>query len=147
MEVNFIKQPGGAMMPADDLQVEKLTKLTNWEEYKVDIKLKQNGKLHRKIMVFFAFCTQHYYGDSEAHKDQYQFDYVRKKLTIIAGYHKTMYSRDGDRFEVVALSLSYEKMSPDERSDFYKRIINAAIARVFDRTTDNDVLNQLYNFF
>lgn len=147
MKVNFVKCAGGTLVPADDLQVKKLTKLGNGEEYEVDIKLKQNGKLHRKIMLFFSFCTQHYYGDSEAHKDQYQFDYVRKKLTIIAGYHKTMFSRDGDKFEVVALSLSYEKMSPEERSDFYKRIVTAALARVFDRTTDENTLNQLYNFF
>jgi len=135
------------MAPADDLQVEKLTKLANGEEYEVDIKLKQNGKLHRKIMLFFSFCTQHYYGDNEAHKDQYQYDYVRKKLTIFAGYHRQIFTRDGDRFEIVALSLSYEKMSPEERSDFYSRIIKAALDRVFDRTTDENTLNQLYNFF
>jgi len=146
MKINFIKQPGGSMVPADDLQVEKLTKLANGEEYEVDIKLKQNGKLHRKIMLFFSFCTQHYYGDSEAHKDKYQYDYVRKKLTIIAGYHRQVFNRDGG-FEVVALSLSYEKMSPEERSDFYSRIINAALKRVFDRTTNKNTLNQLYNFF
>jgi len=135
------------MIPADDLQVEKLTKLTNYEEYEHDIPLKQNGKLHRKIFAFFVFCTQHYYGDVDAHKDEYQLNYVRKNLTIFAGYSKQMFSRDGDKFEVVALSLSYEKMSPEERSDFYNRIINAAIARVFNRTTDENVLNQLYNFF
>jgi len=146
MKVNFIKCAGGTMVPADDLQVEKLTKLANGEEYEVDIKLKQNGKLHRKIMLFFSFCTQHYYGDSEAHKDQYQYDFVRKKLTIIAGYHRQVFNRDGG-FEVVAQSLSYEKMSPEERSDFYNRIINAALKRVFDRTTDENTINQLYNFF
>ncbi len=146
MKVRFIKQPGGTMIPADDLQVEKLTKLNNYEEYEHDIPLKQNGKLHRKIFAFFAFCTQHYYGDSEAHKDEYQLDYVRKKLTILAGYYRQVFNRDGG-FEIVARSLNYEKMSPEERSDFYKRIINAAIKRVFDRTTDENTLNQLYNFF
>ena len=146
MKINFIKQPGGAMMPASDIDAEKSNKLNNFEQYTVDVPLKQNGKLHRKIMLFFSFCTQHYYGDSEAHKDQYQYDYVRKKLTIIAGYHRQVFNRDGG-FEIVAQSLSYEKMSPEERSDFYKRIINAALARVFDRTTDENTLKQLYNFF
>lgn len=147
MKVNFVKCAGGTLVPADDAQVEKLTKLGNGEEYEVDIKLKQNGKLHRKVFAFFAFCTRHYYGDSEAHKDEYQLNYVRKNLTITAGYYRQMWSRDGDKFEIVPLSLSYEKMSPEERSDFYKRIINAAIKRVFDRTTDENTLNQLYNFF
>lgn len=147
MKVNFIKQPGGAMMPASDADAEKSNKLNNFEQYQVDIPLKQNGKLHRKIFAFFAFCTRHYYGDSEAHKDEYQLNYVRKNLTITAGYYRQMWSRDGDKFEIVPLSLSYKKMSPEERSDFYKRIINAAIKRVFDRTTDENTLNQLYNFF
>ena len=147
MKVLFVKCAGGTLVPADDSQVEKLTKLGNGEEYEVDIKLKQNGKLHRKVFAFFAFCTRHYYGDSEAHKDEYQLNYVRKNLTITAGYYRQMFSRDGDKFEIVPLSLSYEKMSPEERSDFYKRIINAAIKRVFDRTTDENTLNQLYNFF
>ena len=80
MKVNFVKCAGGTLVPADDAQVEKLTKLGNGEEYEVDIKLKQNGKLHRKVFAFFAFCTRHYYGDSEAHKDEYQLNYVRKNL-------------------------------------------------------------------
>ena len=147
MKVSFTKQPGGALIPSSDADAEKMTKLSNGELYEVDIKIKQNGKLHRKVFAFFSFCTQHYYGDSEAHKDEYQLNYVRKNLTITAGYCKQMFSRDGDKFEIVPMSLSYEKMSPDERSDFYKRIINAAIKRVFDRTTDQNVLNQLYNFF
>lgn len=146
MKANFVKCAGGTLVPADDLQVEKLTKLANGEEYEVDIKLKQNGKLHRKIMLFFSFCTQHYYQDMEASKDAYQYDFVRKKLTIIAGYHRQVFNRDGG-FEIVAQSLSYDKMSPEERSDFYKRIVTAALARVFDRTTDNNVINQLYSFF
>lgn len=146
MKVNLIKSPGGILVPADDAQLVKMDKLGNGEEYKVDIPLKQNGKLHRKMFLFFSFCTQHYYGDSEAHKDEYQLDYVRKKLTILAGYYRQVFNRDGG-FEIVAKSLNYEKMSPEERSDFYKRIINAAIKRVFDRAADENTLNQLYNFF
>ncbi len=146
MKVSFSKQPGGALIPSSDADAEKMTKLSNGELYQVDIKIKQNGKLHGKIFAFFAFCTQHYYGDIDAHKDEYQLSYVREKLTIIAGYHRQIFNRDGG-FEIKARSLSYDKMSPEERSDFYKRIINAAIKRVFDRTTDQNVLNQLYNFF
>lgn len=147
MKVNFVKCAGGTLVPADEAQVEKLTKLGNGEEYEVDIKLKQNGKLHRKIFVFFSFCTNHYYGDSEAYKDEYKLKYVRNKLTVIAGYYRQEWDRDGLTFELIPLSLEYDKMPPEERSDFYKRIINAAIKRVFDRTTDENTLNQLYNFF
>ncbi len=147
MKVRFIKQPGGTMIPADDLQVEKLTKLTNYEEYEHNIPLKQNGKLHGKIFAFFSFCTDNYYGDSEAHKDEYQLNYVRKFITIDAGYYRQMWNREGTAFEIVPLSLKYEEMPPEVRSDFYNRIIDAAIIDVFNNTTDENTLNQLYNFF
>jgi len=147
MKVNILKLAGGVLAPADESQVEKLNKLTNGIVYEVDIKVKQNAALHRKVFAFFSFCTRHYYGDNEAHKDSYQLDYVRKNLTIAAGYYRQMWSRDGDKFEIVALSLSYDKMSPEDRAEFYSRIINAAIKRVFDRNTDENTINQLYNFF
>lgn len=147
MKVNMIKLNGGVMSPVDDADGVKLQKLTNNEIYEIDVKIKQNGKLHRKIFSFFSFCANHYYGDNEAHKDTYQLDYVRKNLTIAAGYCKQMYNREGTAFEVVPLSLSYDKMSPEDRSDFYSRIVNAAIVNVFNDTTDENILNQLYNYF
>lgn len=147
MKVNIIKTANGKLWAADDIAQEQISKLSNGEEYECDIKLKQNGKLHRKIFGFFAFCTQHYYGDIEAHKDEYQREYVRKQLTILAGYKKAIYNRDGTKFEIVPLSLSYNKMTPEERADFYKRLIDAALKRVFDRTTDENIINQLVTWF
>lgn len=147
MKVNFVKCAGGTLVPADDLQVEKLTKLGNGEEYEVDIKLKQNCKLHRKMMKFFSFCTDHYYGDSNAHKDEYQFNHVRKWVTISAGYHKQMWNREGTKFELVALSLKFDKMPQEERAILYPRVVTAAVKMVFNNCTDENTLNQLYNFF
>ena len=146
MIVSVIKHPGGAITPADDMAVAKLAKVENGEHV-IDIKLKQNGRLHGKIFAFFAFCTIHYYGDIEAAKDDYQVEFVRKQLTILAGYSRQVFSRDGDKFEIVAMSLSYEKMPPEDRQLFYSRLVNAALARVFDRTTDQNIINRLMSFF
>lgn len=147
MKINVIKTANGKLWPADEIAEEHLKKLANGEEYQVEIKLKQNAKLHRKIFGFFAFCTKHYYGDMDAHKDEYQLEYVRKKLTVIAGYCKQMHTRDGSSFELVPLSLSYNKMSPEDRALFYKRLVDAALKRVFDKTTDERILNQLTTWF
>ena len=147
MKVAVIKTANGKLWAADDVAQEQISKLSNGEEYECDIKLKQNSKLHRKIFGFFSFCTQHYYGDIEAHKDEYQREYVRKQLTILAGYKKAIYNRDGTSFEVVPLSLSYNKMPQEVRADFYKRIVDAALKRVFDRTTDESILNKLITWF
>lgn len=147
MKIQVIKTANGKLWAADDIAQEQISKLSNGEGYECEIKLKQNGKLHRKIFGFFAFCTQHYYGDIDAHKDEYQREYVRKQLTILAGYKKVIYNRDGTSFEVMPLSLSYNKMKPEERVDFYKRLVDVALVRVFDRTTDELILNKLITWF
>lgn len=147
MKIAVIKTAQNKLWPCSDVDEEYIKSLSNGEEYEVEIRLKQNSKLHRKIFGFFAFCTQHYYGDIDAHKDEYQREYVRKKLTVIAGYCKAMYTRDGSSFELVPLSLSYNKMSPEDRGIFYKRIVDAALKRVFDKTTDEEILNKLTTWF
>lgn len=146
MKVSFIKQPGGTLTPSSEETVNKMVKLTNGVEYEVDIKAKQNGDLHRKMFAFFSFCTNNYYGDSEAYKNKYQLDYVRGELTKIAGYHVQVFNREGG-FKLVPMSLKYEEMPPEDRSELYSRLIDAAIKRVFNRTTDENTLNQLYSFF
>ena len=146
MKVQMTKHPGGGLMPADDEAAAKMLKVENGN-HEINITLKQNGKLHGKIFLFFAFCTRHYYGDSEAHKDEYKVNYVRKYITIIAGYSRQVWNRDGTKFEIVPMSISYENMEPEIRAKFYSRIIDAALKRVFDKTTDEDILNQLMNFF
>ncbi len=146
MKISFIKQPGGTLTPSSEETVNKMAKLSNGIEYEVDIKVKQNGALHRKMFAFFSFCTNNYYGDSEAYKNKYQLDYVRGELTKIAGYSVQVFNREGG-FKIVPMSLEYEKMSPEDRSELYSRLIDAAIARVFNRTNDKNTLNQLYSFF
>jgi len=146
MKINMIKQVDGGMIPADEESYIKYAKVDLGQVYKCDITLNQNYKLHKKIFGFFAFCTQHYYGDHEAHKDNFQLEYVREKLTIIAGYRRQVFDRNGG-FELRARSLSYESMTPEERGDFYKKVTQAALDRVFDRTTDENIINQLVSWF
>ena len=147
MKVRIIKNASGKLWPADYVSEVKINKLATGDEYEININTKQNGKLHRKIFGFFQFCTIHYYGDIEASKDEYKLNYVRNKLTVIAGYYRQIWSRDGTAFELVPLSLSYDKMEPDERGDFYVRITKAALKRVFDRTTDEEIINELLGWF
>ncbi len=143
----MIKTANSKFWPASQEDEEKLKKLKSADVYEVNIKANQNYELHKKTMGFFAFCCDFYYGDSEAHKDEYKFDHVRKKLTVIAGYYHQVWDRDGVNFELVPMSLKYEKMAAEERGIFYKRVTDAALKRVFDRTTDQNVINQLLGFF
>lgn len=135
------------LIACDEESQGKLSKFKVGAIHSCDVKLNQNYKLQKKIFGFFAFCTKYYYGDMNAHKDEYQLEYVRKKLTVIAGYCKQIWTRDGSAFELVPLSLKYESMPAEERAIFYKKITDAALKRVFDKTTDEHVLNQLMNWF
>lgn len=144
MKINFQIDSEGLYL-ADEESEAKYKKLKPGT-YSFDVKLNQNYKLHKKIFGFFSFCCIHYYGDIEAAKNEYNLDYVRKQLTILAGYSEQVFNRDGG-FKVVARSLKYEKMSPEERGEFYKRLVDAALENVFDRTTDDNILNQVKGWF
>lgn len=147
MKLWLIRTANNKLWPVDEMAESKVKKIPVGVELEYTVNTKQNGKLHRKIFGFFKFCTIHYYGDIEAGNDEYQLEFVRKKLTVIAGYSKVIYQRNGVDFEIAPLSLSYDKMSPEERGEFYKRIIDAALKRVFDRTTDQNIINQLVSWF
>jgi len=75
-----------------------------------------------------------------------QFDRFRKDLTILAGFYEQTVRLNGE-VRTEAKSLSYASMEPDEFERCYNAMINAAIKHVFGRTTDQNVLNQLYAFF
>ncbi len=147
MKINLIKTANNKLWAADEEAEVKLAKLKAADVYVADVKVNQNYGLHKKIFAFFAFCTNHYYGDSEAQRDEFKVKFVRNKLTVIAGYYRQVFARDGVTFELLPLSLSYASMSPEERQVFYKKITDAALKRVFDKTTDQNVINQLLGFF
>ena len=147
MKINVIKTANNKLWAADEEAEVKLSKLKAADVYIADIKVNQNYELHKKIFGFFAFCTNYYYSDMEASKDSFNIEFVRRKLTVIAGYYRQVFARDGVTFELLPLSLSYESMPPEERQVFYKKITDAALKRVFDKTTDQNVINQLLGWF
>ena len=147
MKIDITLSADGVINPANEQSMIAIKKLKYGAFYSCDIKLNQNYRLHSKLFGFFAFCTNYYYGDMEAHKDEYSVLYVRNKLTVIAGYFKQVWSRDGTSFELIPLSLKYDSMAPEVRQEFYKKIVDAALNRVFDKTTDENVLNQLRSWF
>ena len=147
MKINLILTNDRQFIACDEESQDKMTKFKVGVIHSHDIKVCQNYQLHKKIFGFFSFCCDYYYGDSEAHKDEYKLKYVRDKLTVIAGYFKQVWSRDGTSFELIPLSISYDKLPADERGVYYKKITDAALKRVFDKTTDKLVINRLLSWF
>lgn len=145
MKLEFIKVPGGKLLPADDYTEEKMTKFQNGEQYPVEIKLYRNPQFHSKVFAFFNFCFEHWKSDREFMDESGQFDVFRKNMTVLAGYYNEYYKLDGS-VRVEAKSLAYAAMTQDEFEDCYSALIQVAMKRIFD-TADQNKYNQLLGFF
>lgn len=149
MKVEMVKMQGGTFCPVDENQAEVLKKFRNGEQYEVEIKLTRNPQFHRKVFSFFKFCFEHWAADKTDWKyfdERKQFDTFRKHLTVLAGFKDVSYTIDG-RVRVEAKSLSYGNMEQDEFEACYSALINAALKHIFNNTTDQKIINQLYAFF
>lgn len=145
MKIEVVKQPGGVLIPASDMELEKLNKFKTGEQYQVEIKLTRNPKFHRKVFAFFNFCYEHWKGDNEFQSDSKQFDVFRNNLTVLAGFYESFYSIKGEA-RIEAKSLAFSSMSEEEFRECYNALINAAMKHIF-KTMDNKTYNRLLSFF
>ena len=68
----------------------------------------------------------------------------REDLTILAGYYEKVYHYDGS-LRLVAKSLKYSEMPPDERRQFYDAILNAIWEKIMKKS-DPAILQELMRF-
>ena len=151
MKVMLVKQPGGVLTPASDIEADRLTRLKNGITYEVDLKAgeKRNRGFHGKVFAFMTWCFQYWSAENTDAKfctEQAQFDYFRKSLTKLAGYYDFVTDLQGNTM-IEVRSLAYDSMSQEEFESFFNAIINAAIQHVFANTTDENTLNKLRSFF
>ena len=147
MKINFIKQPGGTLTPADDMDADQMIKFKTGGMYEVDIKLVRNPQFLAKVMVFFQYCMDHWDGDKvmEHGTPQAQFDRFRRDMTILAGYYEQTVRLDGS-IRTEAKSLSFGSMEEKEFHDCYQALISVAMQKIF-RGSDDEVYNKLVGFF
>ncbi len=145
MKVSFVKQPGGTLIPANDMESDRLTRFKTGEEYEVDIKLTINPAFRRKMFAFFQFCFAYWKSDKVYQSESKQFDNFRKDLTILAGFYDETYNIHGD-VRIDAKSLAYANMEDDEFEEVYKASITAAMEHVFNNA-DDSIYDQLVGFF
>jgi len=145
MKVNMIKVAGGTLLPASDLESDKLTKFKTGELYEVNIKLSRNPSFHRKVFAFFNFCFSHWKGGNEFQSERKQFNVFREHLTVLAGYYESYHSISGS-VRIEAKSLSYSNMSQEEFEQCYIALTNAAMKHIF-KNTDQETYSKLISFF
>lgn len=142
----MIKLAGGTLYPANEQEFERFKKLKNDKFYIVDVKESHNYKVLQKIFEFFKFCTNHYFGDSEAYRDKEKMKFIKDKMSIFVGHYTQIFLRSGG-FEIRPKSISYDQMTPEERSNYLDKLPNAAAKHIFNDCTDEATLNRLYSFF
>ena len=145
MKINYLKQAGGVLIPASDLDSEKTLKLKTGGLYEVEIKQTRNPKFHAKVFAFFNFCFEHWRGDLEFISEQKQFDVFRANLTVLAGYYDSFYKIDGS-VRIEAKSIAYSAMSQQEFEQFYIALTNAAMKHIF-KDSSEQTYQQLIGFF
>ena len=147
MKISFQKHQGGVLIPADDVESERMTRFKTGEYYQVDIKLSRNPHFLAKIMVFFRFCYDHWDGHEvlEFGTEKTQLERMRKDLTILAGFYEQSYRLDGS-IRTEAKSLSFENMEEEEFSECYHAVVQAAMKHIF-KSSDKSIYNQLMSFF
>lgn len=145
----MIKSAGGVFIPACDIEVERLNRFKTGEQYEIELKLTRNPQFHRKVFAFFNFCFEYWTAENTQWENldtSAQFDEFRKNLTILAGYYDLVTTIRGET-RCRAKSLAFSEMDQEEFELCYKALINAAIKNIFNNTTDENILNQLYAFF
>lgn len=145
MKIEYIKQPGGVLVPASDMEAAKLDRFKTGEQYTVEIKLTRNPRFHAKVFAFFNFCFEYWRGDREFVCESKQFDIFRQHLTCLAGYYTSHVNIHGE-VRIEADSLSFSSMEQDEFEKCYTALINAACKNIF-HNTDDETYNQLMGFF
>ena len=145
MKFDMIKQAGGVLVPASDMESDALRRFKTGEQYQIEIKFSRNLAFHRKTFAFFNFCFDHWRSDKEFIDERGQFEVFRKNLTVMAGFYKEYYNLK-DEVRIEADSISYAGMLPEVFEKHYKALINAAMKHIFVGC-DREVENKLYEFF
>ena len=133
------------MIPASDMEAERLTKFKTGELYEMEIKNSRNPQFHRKVFAFFNFCFSYWRDDREFLSEQAQFDCFRDNLTVLAGYYHTLVNLKGET-RIEAKSLSFAAMTQEEFERLYTALINAASKHIFGGA-DKETEDKLLSFF
>lgn len=146
MILDFIKNPGGVLVPASDMDADRMTRFKTGLVYPVELKLSRNPEFHGKVFKFLQHCFEYWSGDRQFADEKEQFDYFRKQLTITAGYFNQVFGIHGG-FEITAKSLSFSNMDQDEFERCYKSMIQAAMEHIFGSLNDRELYDRLAGFF
>lgn len=145
-EIILIKNALGALIPANDIEAEKLKRFKMGATIKCDVSEMRNGKFFRKWWTLaglgFEFWTET--AEMPEHKGQRvepNFEKFRKDLTILAGYWHPVSTITGE-VRAEADSISWAKMDEAEFERLYSATINALLKHIYGSDMTEQKLRQ-----
>lgn len=150
MKYQYVKNPGGILAPASEIEAERAKAIPNGTQLPVDYVKTRNYDFHKRVFAFFNFCFQYWSADltdSRFQDEHAQFETFRKQLTILAGYYKETVNIRNHKIGYEARSLSYAENDEEQIHEIYSALINAALKHIFPGCKDKNVLNALMEFF
>lgn len=154
MKVAFRKTQSG-LVPADQECSDWFGKVKPGGVVTAEFKKKQNSLFHSKLFALLNLGFENWQPSvvqvriaGEPVVPEKNFTRFRNDLTILAGYYRVVERLDGTT-RVEALSLSYDKMEPEDREDIYSKFIDVLLANIYtglDRKDIDKMVQQYLEF-
>ena len=135
------KAPQGVLVPFDAAAAEFLQKLKSGQDLWVEVVRARNTAFHRKFFALLGVGFEAWepppiesgpYAGIIPEKD---FESFRKDVVKLAGFVNVKVSITGEAI-VLARSVSFDKMEPDEFERLYSATINVLLKLVLKNKTD-----------
>ena len=155
MEVQLVKQPGGILRPANQVDADAMAKIANGRVVNVKVVQPRNPKFHRKFFAMLNFFFELWelpedlnYNGIKPEKNPEQF---RSDILIAAGFRELSANIKGEvRFR--AKSISFGSMDDTEFSEVYRLVFNACWKFVMGKISNytpeqaENTINQMLSY-
>jgi hypothetical protein len=134
--IQLIKSPGGLLRPANQVDADLLSKITNGRLLNAEITQPRNPAFLRKFFVMLGFFFELWEIPEELEyngiKPEKNFDQFRKDILIAAGFRELVVNIKGE-CRYVAKSISFGAMDDTEFSEVYKLVFSVCWKYVMGR--------------
>lgn len=147
-DVFYIRKTGQLIFPADEISRKYLEELKNGNYKCRKFTRDRDLPKHKRWWAMVNFAYDHWDVDETDGIMKMCFDDFRKKIIILCGYSRQVWSLDGT-FTVEAESISFKKMDDVKFDELYKKTVQVILTHVLRNYTEddlNEVILQILRF-
>jgi len=137
-----------SLVPVDEAGMQLLEKIKIGSHVEVEVKRKRNYEFHKKYFSLLNYAFENWEHEEVFYKGvvvQDNFDVFRENVLIMAGYgYPVVNLKQEVRF--IAKSISFAKMEQDEFEDLYSKTIDAILANVLCKHSEQDLINGVLGY-